>query len=425
MSRSLKIVLVNYRYFISGGPERYYFNIKEVLENHGHLVIPFSIKGTKNLPTPYDHYFLSKVDDEAYFSQYKKTPVTFIKSFTRMFYSFEAKRKFGNLLIKEKPDIVYIMQYHNKISPSIIIAAKKLNIPVVHRISDFQYICANGLFHNDIVGVCEKCLTGSKWNAVRYKCVLNSRLYSFVKIAAQKLYEILKITEKIDAFIVPSAFTVSKLLQYGISPEKLNLVPTFFNHHLIDNKTEIVYKSFALYVGRIEKQKGLLTMIKAFENTNHHLKIIGFSNDGYEEFLKEYSSDKKNIEFLGRKKFDEIIPFLSSCLFSIVPSEIYDNFPNAVIESYAFQKPVIASNLGSLKELVLDAETGLLFEAGNSADLSSKLELLFSNPELCKKMGKNAITHLEESFSEDSHYLKLMEVLERVIKNRPTDSKFK
>jgi hypothetical protein len=40
-------------------------------------------------------------------------------------------------------------------------------------------------------------------------------------------------------------------------------------------------------------------------------------------------------------------------------------------------------------------------------------------------MGKNAITHLEESFSEDSHYLKLMEVLDRLIKNRPTDYKFK
>ncbi len=416
MSNPLKIVLVNYRYFISGGPERYYFNIKEVLENHEHIVIPFSIKGNQNLPTTYDHYFLSKVDDEVYFSQYKKTPVTVFKSFTRMFYSFEAKRKFRNLLIKEKPDIVYIMQYHNKISPSIIDAAKELNIPVVHRISDFQYICANALFHNETVGVCEKCLTGSKWNAVRYKCVLHSRLYSFVKIAAQKLYEILKITEKIDAFIVPSAFTISKLLQYGISPEKLNLVPTFFNHHFIDNKTEIVYNSFALYVGRIEKQKGLLTLIKAFENTNHQLKIIGFSNDGYEDYLKEYSSDMKNIEFLGRKKFEEIIPFLSSCQFSIVPSEIYDNFPNAVIESYAFQKPVIASNIGSLKELILDNKTGLLFETGNFRDLSAKIELLFSNPELCTSMGKNAIKYLEDSLSEDSHYLKLMAVFNKLIK---------
>ena len=124
----------------------------------------------------------------------------------------------------------------------------------------------------------------------------------------------------------------------------------------------------------------------------------------------------KNIEFLGRKKFEEIIPFLSSCQFSIVPSEIYDNFPNAVIESYAFQKPVIASNIGSLKELILDGKTGLLFEAGNFKDLSAKVELLFSNPELCTTMGKNAITYLEESFSEDSHYLKLMAVFNRLIK---------
>jgi glycosyltransferase involved in cell wall biosynthesis len=124
----------------------------------------------------------------------------------------------------------------------------------------------------------------------------------------------------------------------------------------------------------------------------------------------------KNIEFLGRKKFEEIIPFLSSCQFSIVPSEIYDNFPNAVIESYAFQKPVIASNIGSLKELILDGKTGLLFEAGNFKDLSAKVELLFSNPELCTTMGKNSIKFMEESLSEDSHYLKLMAVFNRLIK---------
>lgn len=48
----MKIALVNYRYFISGGPERYYFNIKEVLERHGHTVVPFSIKGPKTSTPP-------------------------------------------------------------------------------------------------------------------------------------------------------------------------------------------------------------------------------------------------------------------------------------------------------------------------------------------------------------------------------------
>jgi glycosyltransferase involved in cell wall biosynthesis len=415
MSNSLKIVLVNYRYFISGGPERYYFNIKEVLENHGHTVIPFSIKGKRNFATSYDHYFLSKVDDEIYFSQYKKTPLTLFKSISRMFYSFEAKRKFKVLLTREKPDLVYIMHYHNKMSPSIIDAAKDLKIPVIHRISDFQYICANALFYNETVGVCEKCLVGSKWNAVRYKCVFNSRLFSFIKISALKLHELLKITEKIDAFIVPSAFTISKLMQYGISPHKLNLVPTFFNHNFIDNKREIVYNPFALYVGRIEKEKGLLTMIKAFQKTNYQLKIIGFSNDDYDDFLKKFSHENKNIEFLGKMKFEEIIPYLSSCLFSIVPSDIYDNFPNAVIESYAFQKSVVASSIGSLKELVKDGETGLLFETGNYVDLGTKIEMLFSNPELCKELGKNACNHLEENYSEESHYQKVLGVFNSLV----------
>lgn len=68
----MKIVLVNYRYFISGGPERYYFNVKELLERHGHQVIPFSIKNSRNQPTDYERYFLESVDDEVYFSGQKK-----------------------------------------------------------------------------------------------------------------------------------------------------------------------------------------------------------------------------------------------------------------------------------------------------------------------------------------------------------------
>ena len=69
----MKIALVNYRYFISGGPERYYFNIKEILERNGHEVIPFSIKSSRNLPHDYDQYFLDIVDDEVYFAQAKKS----------------------------------------------------------------------------------------------------------------------------------------------------------------------------------------------------------------------------------------------------------------------------------------------------------------------------------------------------------------
>ena len=68
----MKIILVNYHYFISSVPERYHFNIKEILERHGHEVIPFSVKSGRNLPDDYEKYFLDIVDDEVYYAQVKK-----------------------------------------------------------------------------------------------------------------------------------------------------------------------------------------------------------------------------------------------------------------------------------------------------------------------------------------------------------------
>ena len=413
----MKIAVVNYRYFFSGGPERYLFNIIEILENYGHEVFPFSIKNSRNIYNKYEKYFLDMVDDDVYYAQSKKSVITVFKSFFRMFYSFEAKRKFHRFLNDIKPDIVYILQYHNKISPSIIFAAKQMKIPVVHRISDFQYICPNALLFNDIKGICEDCLNGKSWNCIKYKCVLNSSVYSGIKLMAKKFHELLGVTKKIDAFVVPSAFTLEMLNRYGISSVKLHHISTFFN--LKDSAVDIKYEPFMLFVGRIGKEKGLATLIKAFENTDNKLKIIGFSNDGYEDELKSYLSEKKhNIEFLGRKEFQEIVPFLSTCLCTIVPSEWYENFPNVIIESFAFRKAVIATNIGSLPEPVKNNDTGLTFDCGSPDDLKKKVEYMFNNLDEAKRMGENAYQTLLQDYSEEKHYSQLIHLFQNQKKNK-------
>ncbi len=425
----MKIVLVNYRYFISGGPERYYFNIKEILERNGHEVIPFSVKSSRNLPNDYEKYFLDIVDDEVYFAQAKKkTPKMILKSFSRMFYSFEAKKKMKQLLMDVKPDLVYIMQYHNKISPSIIDAACSQKIPVVHRISDFQYMCPNALFYNDRIGVCEDCLKGKRWSCVKYRCVLNSPVYSGIKMMAKGLHDMMRVTKKINAFVVPSAFTLEKLKEYGIPSEKLYHIPTFFN--LKEVNPEVEYKPFILFVGRIEKQKGLMTLVKAFEGLPYDLKIIGFSNDGYEDELKQYlgrpiSGDLNvenscsygkngNIHFLGRKSFEEIVPYLKSCLCTVVPSEWYDNFPNVVLESYAFKKAVIATDFGSLQYMVDDQVTGLKFKYADIDDFREKIVWMFEHQEDARKMGEAGYRLIETKYSPQTHYQTLMELFNRV-----------
>ena len=407
----MRIALVNYRYYVSGGPERYMFNIKDVLERNGHEVIPFSIKSSKNVPSPYEEEFLDTVDDQTYYAQSKKTIRVVLKSFTRMFYSFEAKKVFARFLDKHKPELVYIIHYHNKISPSIIDAAKARNIPVVHRISDFQYMCPNALFYNEKTGICEDCLKGRVLSCVKNKCVMNSRVYSAIKFAAKKLHDFMHTTEKIDAFVVPSSFTLKKLNQFGIPMEKLHHIPTFFN--LKNDDVEVSYEPYFLFVGRLEKQKGLMTLVKAFVKTQIPLKIIGFSNDGYEDELKAFLVGKKHqIEFLGRKSFEEIEPYLKSCLCTVVPSEWYDNFPNVILESFAYKKAVVATDIGSLPELVVDGETGCLFKYGDVDNLADKAEKILKGEMNAKEMGEKAFAVLKDKYAPQAHYAQLMSLFE-------------
>ena len=418
----MKIIIINYRYFISGGPERYLFNVKDLLEMNGHEIIPFSIKNKQNQQTEYENYFLDPIgeNNEVYFSEYKKSNlVTVLKSFSRMFYSLEAKQKLDSLIKAVNPDLIYVLHYQNKISASIFDAAAKNRIPVIHRISDFGQICANALFYRpQKKDICERCLTGSKFNAISNKCVYDSYIYSSIKVASLKFQEIIRITKKVQAFIVPSKFTLGKLKAHGFPQQSLFHIPSFFNFKAVSTDLEITYEPFALYIGRIEPEKGLLTLVKAFENTEFNLKIIGFSISGFDEELKDYLKDKNHhIEFLGRKGFDEIQIYLSKCSFTVVPSEWYDNFPNTILESFAFKKCAIATDTGSLKELIVDNQTGLLFRIKDIQDLKSKIVYLFGNRTICQNLGVNAFNMLNKEYSGREHYTKLINLFRNVIEN--------
>ncbi|MCD7843641.1 MAG: hypothetical protein LUG17_03330 [Clostridiales bacterium] len=114
------------------------FNIKRVLEEHGHEVIPFSIHSNKNVETEYAKYFVEPIGsrDATYFDEYKKTPKTIWQMITRSVYSLEVKKAIKKEIADVKPDVVYTIHFVNKLSPSVIKAAKEMGLPVVSRLSD-------------------------------------------------------------------------------------------------------------------------------------------------------------------------------------------------------------------------------------------------------------------------------------------------
>ena len=409
----MKIVIANYRYFVSGGPERYLFNITEILEKNGHTVIPFSIKHNKNKQSAYESYFMDPVGkgDEVFANEYKKNNLkTVFTVLSRMLYSFEAKSKFKKLLKDTKPDLVYVLNYQNKMSASIIDAAYEMKIPIIQRISDFGHICANNLFYiyqkNQI---CERCLNGSRINAIKHKCVNDSFFNSFIKVLALKIQDLRKTTQKISEFVIPAEFTAQKFKEFGIPAKKIHCIPTFYNNTKDDDMDEIRYKNFFLYVGRVDRDKGILTLVKAFEDTPYKLIIIGSSIDGYDEVIKNYLYNKNHaITFLGQLDFNDIKPYLKTCLCTLCPSECYDNLPNSVLESYAYKKGVIASRLGALIDLVVDNQTGLSFTAGDHLELRSKVKYLFDNKSEAIRLGNQAKEKLLTEYSENLHYEKLL-----------------
>lgn len=144
----MKILIIHYRYFISGGPERYLFNLKELLENKGHKVIPFSIKYDKNLYSEYDRYFATPLSNksEIFFRDQTWNIKTLIKTLERTFYSPEVYKKLKKLIIDTKPKIAIVLQFNRKLSPSVLSALYDTNLPFAVRLSDYGMICANAHF---------------------------------------------------------------------------------------------------------------------------------------------------------------------------------------------------------------------------------------------------------------------------------------
>lgn len=411
----MRILIVNYRYIISGGPEKYMFNITRLLEEHGHEVIPFSIHSNKNVETPYAKYFVEPIGsrDAVYFDEVKKTPKSIIQLFSRSVYSPEVKKAIQKEINDVKPDLVYIIHFVNKLSPSVITGAKAMGIPVVLRLSDYFLLCPRFDFMYQ-KKVCEDCLSKGYGTCIKRRCVKGSLSASLIRVFSMKFHNLIKVYDKVDAFITPSEFLKKKLVNNHFQEDKIHCIPTFTTSKSIVGEQKV--GSYGLYFGRITEEKGVETVIKAYEKMpDKSLKIMGDDNTEEGIRLKKYVEEHKlgNIEFLGFKSGAELEQIIKDARFTLIPSIWYDNLPNTALESFQYSKPVIASNIGSLPELVQDGVNGYLFEAGNAEDLQKKIEML-DRDETIRSMGANSRSRLENRFSPESHYNALLSVFEKL-----------
>lgn len=403
----MKILMVNKFHYLKGGSEKYYFELAELLREHGHEVAFFSMKDEKNIKTDCKEYFVEPIDLNTG-SKLKALDVI---------YSKENKKKMEEALDEFKPDIVHLNNFQRQLSASIIDPIKSRNIPIVFTAHDVQAICPAITMMDNDKNICEKCMKGKYLNCIKKKCNKGSTLKSIVGALEGYYYRTKNIyTKKIDFIITPSEFYREKMIEDGIPENKIKALHNFVE--LKDYDLEVSDEGYALYFGRLSKEKGILNLINAFTKLKEGKLYIageGPEKETIEKIIKENNLEDR-IKLLGFLNADQMKDTIRKCKFVIVPSIWYENCPYSVMETLAIGKPVIGANIGGIPELVKNEQSGLTYKYDNIDDLASKMETLFNNEELVTEYGVNAKKQANELYGKDIYYKNIMSIYEKLVK---------
>jgi len=400
----MRILLINNYFNIRGGADACFFNTIRILEDHGHQVQLLCMQHPDNYKTQYSDYFYSYQLPFRRLNIFGK-----INLVSKYIYSFQAKDNIKRLFYKEKmPDIVHIHNFLPHISSSIIQEFKKHKIPIVMTLHDYKMVCpASFLFVRN--RICQKCKGKRYYNVLVNKCIDNSVSKSLTMALTYYLNDnFLGLFDRIDTFISPSNFLISKLNELGFRkeieylPNPIVLQDDFLNSEVKDRNI--------VFFGRLTQEKGLGVLLDAMKGLDVKLKIIG---DGPESNKLRQRVEKEkinNILFLGWFLGNNLRAEIQKSKFTVLPSIWYENCPFAILESFALGKPVIGSKIGGIPELIIEGETGLTFSPQNSQELKEKIVYLLNNPALINTMGKKANDLVKQRFNPEIFYDALISI---------------
>ncbi|OGQ98724.1 MAG: hypothetical protein A2505_02065 [Deltaproteobacteria bacterium RIFOXYD12_FULL_55_16] len=391
----MKILLANKFFYLNGGTERVFFQERQFLAGKGIEVADFSMRDPRNVTSPYSEYFVDNINYESAggIGQKLKTASSFV-------HSCEAVVKLAELLKKVRPDLAHLHNIYHQLTPSIIPVLKQHRVKVVLTLHDYKLICPSylALCGEDI---CLACNGSFFWNPVTRNCQ-DSRGKGLLLALEAFFHKWQKSYEAVDLFLAPSQF-LADLVSRRVGKDKIRVLRNGID--TIEFQPNYSDRGYALYFGRLSREKGIETLLAAHLSgaTDLPLKIVGTG-----PLLESLKARFSKAEFLGYKSGEELRELVRNAAFVVVPSEWYENCSMVVLEAMAFGKPVIGSRIGGIPEQVEDGRTGFLFTMGKTTELAAKMVLLAENPELRITMGKAARQKVEKEYSLARHNEELL-----------------
>ncbi len=349
-----------------GGKERSALDVCRGLSQRGHRVSLFYAQ-EGNFLEEYQQFCDHLVKVNQPFKVDYSTPVT-IKLFRNFFgEAFKFRKNPG--------DVVYINQYHDGIFATALGLVK--TIPVVCHLRHPQ----------------------------------PQILYKRWMIALKFIRQFIAVSEQTQSEWANLGFRKDKIavVYNGINPNLFLPTPDFF---LSRKNWKITQDSKIIsYLGRLDREKGLETLIKACallssNYTNFRLLIAGkpcFETSQYQRDLVDLAKDlgiKESVEFLGH--LNNQIPLYQVSDVTVLPSRVSEPFGRAIIESMSCGIPALGSRIGGIPEILTGEFKGCLFEPDNEQDLSDKLASIIHWREDDPQLGQRCRHHVMDRFTLDN-----------------------
>ena len=386
------VLLVHEYYQQPGGEDEAFAAESGLLEDRGHRVLRYV-----------DHN--DRIKDIGSLSLVRDT-----------IWSSRAYRELRELVRTEKPQVVHFHNTFPLISPAAYYAAKTEGVPVVQTLHNYRLFCTNAYFFRD-GHVCEDCLGKTPpWPGVLHSCYRGSRAASGTVAAMLTTHRALQTwTKMVDTYIVLTNFARQKFIQGGLPAQKVKVKPHFVGP---DPGLGEGRGGYALFVGRLSPEKGVDTLLSAWEYIGGELclKIVG---DGpLTPRVTEVARRVSGVEWLGQQPLEEVYRLMGGAHFLVFPSELYETFGRVSIEAFAKGTPVVASRIGAIAELVDHHRTGLHFNPGDPKDLAARVEWILRHPLELARMRREARTEFEAKYTAERNYQMLRRIYETVAAGR-------
>lgn len=219
-------------------------------------------------------------------------------------------------------------------------------------------------------------------------------------------------------WIAPSSDSRSRILKRGIRPDRVHLVRNPSPMPPCGSKSDFPSSEF-LFVGRLFPNKGCEVAVRAVAMTDTpRLRILGDgpSKAGIEHLARELGISDR-IAFDGWLPRRDVVDLLGSCTALVVPSLWPEPFGLVVLEAFSLGRPVIASRIGGLLDLVDDGRNGALFDPGSAEQLAALLRRFSSaRSEDLELMGREGLKDVADRFSLRHHLDELDSVYRSAIR---------